>query len=502
MSSFGLCSPEVNKEKKEFFDYLARNFLGLTYDDVTLKTGYSKTPVPSTETLFSIRTPLKIPLVSAAMDTVTESEMAIAMALNGGIGIIHKNLTPDEQAREVARVKSYLNGLIDNPVCVYPDQTIDDLLRMKEENGYKFHKFPVVDREGRLLGVLTRKDFEYIEDSSRRIGGIMTKEGLVFEEQGCSIEEAYDIMKERRISTLPLVDNNKKLKGMYVFDDLKEIKKGNRDNYNLDDNNRLIFGAAVGVGEDAIERGYMLIKEGVDVLVTDAAHIDTEPGHKIIKDLLKLYGDRVDIVAGNISEPESAEEIAKLGVHGIKVGQGPGRICSTRKVAGVGAPQISAVYRCALVAHRYGIPVCADGGIKYTGDVPKAIAAGAHSVMMGGVFAGTEEAPGEKKEKDGKYYKCYRGMGSLEAMKANRGSRERYMQKDGQPLVAEGVSKDVPFKGPVELILAQYIGALKRSMAYYLGVSNIQELIEKGRFQRITPAGNIESMPFIELSDL
>ena len=483
-----------------FFKAMEEHGLALSYDDVQLKSGGTDV-MPSEvslESKFSRNVGLKIPIVSAAMDTVTEYRLAVELAKLGGIGVIHRSLTPEKQAAEVARVKFYLNGRIDKPICLKPDQTVESVLAMKADKGYRFNSFPVLDFEGRVVGVVTNNDFEFCVDNSRKIEEIMSKE-ITFADAEVKIEEAFKLMLESRKKVLPLLDKNQQLAGLYTLKDLKRIILGEQSSYNLDPKGRLRVAAAVGTGPDSVVRIEELVKKQVDAVVIDTAHADSKNVLEFLKAVKQQY-PCLDVVAGNISEPESAQRLCEAGADGIKVGQGPGAICTTRVVAGIGCPQITAVYSCAKVAGHYNIPICADGGIKYSGDIPKALGSGAHSVMLGSLLAGTDESPGERIFKDGRQWKFYRGMGSLGAMMDNRACRERYGQSspegetEGRKLVPEGVEGMVPYKGKVEDVIFQYIGGLRSGMGY-VGAANIEELREKARFHRVTQAGQREAHP-------
>ena len=484
-------------KKDVFFQKMDELGLALTYADVRLRTSYSETMPDdvSLSTRFSRHVPLKIPLVSAAMDTVTTSRLAIEMASMGGLGIIHKNLSPKEQASEVAKVKLYLNGVVDTPICVRATETIGTILKRREEKGYSFHSFPVIDEHGKLVGILTKNDFEFCDDVRKTAREVMAS-NLVLVRSRVGTEEAYAIMKKNKKKVLPVVNADGGVGGMYTFKDLKRLM-GGLSEHNVDERNQLRVGAAIGVGNDALERSSLLVEKHVDVLVIDTAHGDSKSVIETLKHLKGIYGDRVDIVAGNISEANSVERLIAAGADGVKVGQGPGSICTTRIIAGIGSPQVSAVYGCARVASQGEIPVCADGGVKYSGDIPIAIAAGASSVMLGSMLAGTEEAPGELVFFEGRQWKQYRGMGSMGAMEANRGSRERYSQGDvmrKSDLVPEGVEGLVPYKGNVRNVLVQYMGGLRRGMGY-TGTTTIKELQERADFIRLSPAGDTESHP-------
>lgn len=481
--------------EKELLEQALNNNLALTYEDVRVRTGYSKfmPDEVNIESLFSRNVRLKTPIISAAMDRVTEYELAIEIAKIGGLGIIHKNMNCDEQARQVGRVKHYLNGLIQRPIMFFEHDRVEAILARKKQKGYRFNSFPILDSEHRLVGVLSGNDFDFCEDTQLQAKEVMSRDVLVGEE--CTtLEYAYDLMKKNRVKVLPLVDSNRMVKGMYVFSDVKRILTGDAVGYNLDDKGQLRVGAAVGVYEDAYSRIEALKNEHVDVVVIDTAHGDSKGVIETVKELKKNWGSELEVVAGNISVGESAGRLVDAGVDGIKVGQGPGSICTTRMVAGVGRPQVSAVYECTKFAS--GVPVCADGGIRNSGDLVVAIAAGAHSVMLGNLLAGTAEAPGEIEYWEGRRWKSYRGMGSMGAMNDNKGSRDRYLQGDRKKgkFVPEGIEGRVPYLGPVREVLYQYIGGLRSGMGY-VGAKDIEELRVKGEFDRITLAGKEESAP-------
>ncbi len=479
--------------KDRFFEKMEEMEIALTFDDVRLRSGYSEVMPDSVdlESRFSRSVSMKIPIASAAMDTVTEHRMGIEMALLGGIGVIHKNMSPEEQASKVARVKYYLNGLIDKPICIKRDQTVADVLKIKEEKEYSFNTFPVVDDQNRLVGILSKNDFDFCEDNSLPVDKVMSK-NIITAPAGTSIKEAYKIMMETKKKVLPLVTGKGVIDGMYVFKDLQRIIRKNPAKYNTDKNGQLIAAAAIGVND--FERLNLLIEKKVNVVVIDTAHADTKSVIDTLKEIKKRYS--VDVVVGNVSESVSVERLAKAGADGIKVGQGPGSICTTRVIAGIGSPQVSAVYKCSKVADKYGIPVCADGGLKYSGDIPIAIGAGASSVMMGGMISGTKEAPGEVIFRKGRQWKLYRGMGSIGAMKDHKGSRERYNQVSSgkKELIAEGVEGLKPYKGELSEVMFQYVNGLRRGMGY-VGAKNIKELREKANFVRMSEAGRSESHP-------
>ncbi len=460
----------------------------LTFDDVLLVPAYSEV-LPrdvdvSTKLTNEIR--LNIPLLSAAMDSVTEARMAIAIAQEGGIGIIHKNLTVEEQAQQVDRVKKYESVVILKPKTLEPEQRVADALKiMKEE---QISGFPVVRADGVLVGIVTNRDLRFEEDPEKKISEIMTK-NVVTASKDISIEEAKRILHRHRIEKLPLVDDAGRLKGLITMTDIE--KRERFPNSCKDELGRLRVGAAVGVSFDRDARVEALLKAGADCIVIDTAHGHSKGVIESIKAIKKNF--RCQLIAGNIATKEAAEALIEAGVDAIKVGVGPGSICTTRIVTGIGVPQITAIMDAVSVARKKGIPVIADGGIKYSGDVTKALAAGAHSVMIGGLFAGTEESPGETILYQGRTFKLYRGMGSIEAMK--RGSKDRYYQDDVESelkFVPEGIEGRVPHKGPLASTIYQLIGGLKAGMGY-LGCRTIEELHKKARFVKLTPAGLRES---------
>ena len=479
-------------QKKSVLERAREEYLALTYDDVRLRTDYSEV-LPneaSTESRLSRNIKLKIPIVSAAMDTVTESKMAIALAKLGGIGVIHRGLSIEEQASQVARVKNHLNGLLGRPICVYEDDTVEAVLKKREEKRYEFHSFPVLNRKERFVGLVTGNDFELCDDSSSTIERIMST-AIITAPPETQIEEAYRIMKEQKKKILPLIDDDGLIRGMYVLSDVKRIQTGSAENYNVDQKGQLRVAAAIGAGEEAFERTKALVGKNVDAIVIDTAHADTKD---VVETLRKIKSNfSIDVIVGNVSVGESAVRLAKAGADGIKVGQGGGSICTTRVIAGIGRPQVSAIYDCATAISDYNIPICADGGLRHSGDIPIAIAAGAHSVMMGSMLAGLDESPGEIVFMKGKRWKGYRGMGSIGAMQESQGARERYHQGKGN-LVPEGIEGLVPYKGTLAEAMIQYIGGLTKGMGY-VGAKTIEDLIEKGQFDRITNAGLSESHP-------
>ncbi len=467
-------------------------FEGITFDDVLLLPSHSKV-LPREADITSYLTPaikLNIPFISAAMDTVTESEMAIAMAAQGGIGFIHKNMSIERQAEEVDKVKRSESGMIHDPITISPDSTVADALNLMAK--FRISGIPIVDDSKKLIGILTNRDLRFEPNLGQPVSDVMTKENLRTAPVGTTLEQAEILLQKYRIEKLPVVDKRGVLKGLITFKDISKKKKF--PNACKDELGRLRVGAAVGVGKDTLERVAALIVANADVIVVDTAHGHSQGVLNTIKLIRKKYKD-LQLIAGNIVTKEAALELYKCGVDGIKVGIGAGSICTTRVIAGVGVPQISSVYEVAVAMKGKGIPVIADGGIKQTGDVPKAIAAGADTVMIGGMFAGVDETPGEKVLFEGRSFKVYRGMGSLGAMK--EGSKDRYFQDaedDIKKLVPEGVEGRVPYKGPLADTIYQFIGGLKAAMGY-CGVKNIGELKSKTKFVKISNAGLRESHP-------
>jgi len=463
---------------------------GLTFDDVLLVPAHS-TILPRDVNLTTNLTrniSLNIPLVSAAMDTVTEARTGICMAREGGLGIIHKNLSIEEQAHEVDKVKKSESGMIVDPITMRPNQKISEALDIMTR--YRISGVPITKPNGKLVGILTNRDLRFETNYDLPISARMTKRNLVTVEVGTTLEQAKEHLKHTRVEKLLVVDEDRFLKGLITIKDIEKVKK--YPNACKDNLGRLRVGAAVGPTPDMEARMEALIRVGVDVLVIDTAH-----GHSQIV-IEALYRAKstfpgIEIIAGNIATAEAAEALIKAGADGIKIGIGPGSICTTRVVAGVGVPQITAIHECSRVAHRHGIPVIADGGIKYSGDLPKAVTAGADSIMIGSLFAGTEESPGDTVLYQGRTYKTYRGMGSIGAMKD--GSKDRYFQSDvGEDvkLVPEGIEGMVPVRGPLSANIHQLLGGLRSGMGY-TGAGSIKELQEKGSFIRITGAGLKES---------
>jgi len=468
----------------------------LTFDDVLLAPNYSEVlpAMVSLETKFSRNVPLRSPLVSSPMDTVTEHKMAIAMALGGGLGIIHKNFSAAEQAVEVELVKRFENGFIPDPVTIDPDKTVDAVYKIRKEKGYK--KIPVVNKRGQLLGLVTDLDYFWPDDRRKKVRQVMTKiKDLITTTEQTTLKRANEIIRTKKLSILCIVTKAGKLHAIVTRKDLE--KNETYPNANKDSEKRLRCGAAVGAGKDAIERARALVVAGVDVLVVDTAHGHSKGVLETIQALKKDSVARVvDIVGGNIATSSGAQALVAAGVDGIKVGVGPGSICTTRVVAGVGIPQITAVMNAVSGRGKHGaIPVIADGGIKYSGDIVKALAAGADTAMIGSLFAGTEESPGETEFYAGRMYKNYRGMGSLGAM--SRGSKDRYAQSsvtDESKLVPEGIEGRILYRGPVEATLYQLIGGIRSGMGY-LGAKNISQLHKSASFVKISNAGLIESHP-------
>lgn len=479
-----------------FFMNFARKLLqmhkligeGLTFDDVLLIPDYSevlpKDVTVSTLLTASIR--LNIPLLSAGMDTVTESEMAIAMARQGGIGIIHKNMPDEVQADEVDRVKRSQNVVISEPFYLSPQHRVSEAAELMAK--YKISGVPVTDN-GKLVGIITNRDIRFETDHSKHISEVMTADNVITAPLGTNLEQAKDILMRFKIEKLPLVDENNMLRGLIT---IKDIEKAIRfPNAAKDEKGRLLVGAAVGTSPDTIDRARILYQAGVDVIVVDTAHGHSKGVLDMVRLIKKTFPD-LQLIAGNVATGDATIALIKAGADAIKVGIGPGSICTTRVIAGVGVPQITAIYDCAEAAKSYGIPIIADGGIKYSGDIVKAIAAGAHSCMLGSLFAGCQESPGATELFHGRRYKVYRGMGSIGAMK--KGSKDRYFQDDAQKLVPEGIEGRVAYQGPLADTVFQLVGGLRAGMGY-CGAASLEDLRVSAKFMRITSAGLRESHP-------
>jgi len=465
---------------------------GLTYDDVLLVPAYSEV-LPrevNIQSRFTKNITINVPIVSAAMDTVTESRMAIAMAREGGIGVLHKNMTIEDQALKVRKVKRAESGMIMDPVTLPLDSTVRDAKASMKE--HSIGGIPIVDAEKKLIGIVTNRDLRFEKNDGRPISEVMTSENLVTVGEGTSLQQAEVILQENKIEKLPVVNQKEELVGLITFRDITKLTQkpiANKDQYG-----RLRVAAAIGVTGDAVDRAGALVKAGVDAIIIDTAHGHTKGVVGILKEVKKSFPE-LDVVVGNIATAEAARYLVEAGADAVKVGIGPGSICTTRVVAGVGFPQFSAVLEVAAALKGTGVPVIADGGIRYTGDIPKAIAAGADTVMLGSLLAGTKESPGETIIYEGRKFKSYRGMGSVEAMK--QGSKDRYFQDvedDIKKLVPEGIVGRVPYKGELMESMHQFIGGLRAGMGY-CGAKDIETLKESGRFVKITSSGIHESHP-------
>jgi IMP dehydrogenase len=464
---------------------------GLTFDDVLLIPLYSEVLPREVDlsSMFSRNIRLNTPIVSAAMDTVTEDELAIAIAREGGIGVIHKNMSIERQAAQVKRVKRAENVMILDPITIDLDSTVADALNLMME--YKIGGIPVIDRNRVLRGIVTTRDLRFENNRKRKITEVMTK-NLITTNHLTNLNEAASILQKHKIEKLPMVDEAGKLTGLITYKDITKTK--DRPNSCKDEKGRLRVAAAVGIASDTLERADALINANVDAIVIDTAHAHTKSVIKILKDIRKKYAS-TDIIAGNIGTAEAAKKLVDEGADAVKVGIGPGSICTTRVIAGVGIPQLSAIFNVAKAIEGSGVPIIADGGIRYSGDIIKAIAAGADSIMAGSLFAGVEESPGETIIYNGRKFKAYRGMGSIEAMQ--QGSKDRYFQDiedDIQKLVPEGIAARVPYKGTLSEVIYQMTGGLRAGMGY-VGAKNINILKKEGKFVRITGSGIIESHP-------
>lgn len=464
---------------------------GLTFDDVLLVPAFSNVIPKDVKlgTKISRNITLNTPIVSAAMDTVTESKMAIAMAREGGIGVIHKNMSIEEQARKVKQVKRAENGMIYDPVTIYKTQTVADALSMMKE--FKIGGIPVIDNERQLIGIVTNRDLRFELSMSKPISEVMTYKNIVTAHQKTNLEQAAAILQQHKIEKLPVVDNNNMLIGLITYKDITKAK--DRPNACKDPNGQLRVAAAIGTTSDTLKRAEALVKAGVDAIIIDTAHGHSSGVIEVLKEVKSVFSN-IDIIVGNIATAEAAKALIDAGADGLKVGIGPGSICTTRVIAGVGVPQLSAIFDVAEAAQNSGVPVIADGGLRYSGDMVKAIAAGASCVMAGSLFAGVEESPGETIIYNGRKYKSYRGMGSIEAMQ--QGSGDRYFQdpeSEVTKLVPEGIVARVPYKGTLSEVIYQMLGGLRAGMGY-CGAENIDKLHE-AKFVRITNSGISESHP-------
>ncbi len=461
---------------------------GITFDDVLLVPARSKVLPRDIQvaTRLTQNIKLNIPIISAGMDTVTESRMAIAMAREGGVGVIHRNMSILEQADEVDKVKRSEHGVITNPFYLSPEHAVNDAAALMER--YRISGVPITV-DGKLKGIITNRDLRFEEDYTKKIGEVMSQENLVTAPEGTTLNEAQEILRNHKVEKLPIVDDEYTLKGLITIKDIEKAIEFPRSA--KDESGRLLAAAAVGVGTDMNKRVNALVESGIDVIVVDTAHGHNEVVLEAVAAIKEKY-PKVEIVAGNIATREAAKDLIKAGADGIKVGVGPGSICTTRVIAGVGVPQITAIMEACSVAREKGIPVIADGGIKFSGDVAKALAAGADVVMIGSLLAGTEESPGDFEIYQGRSFKVYRGMGSIGAMKS--GSKDRYMQEDDQKLVPEGIEGRVPYRGTISDMIYQLVGGVKSGMGY-AGVKDLEELKTKTRFVKVSTAGLRESHP-------
>jgi len=464
---------------------------GLTFDDVLLLPRYSEiTPdMVSLKARLTKHITLNIPLLSAAMDTVTESQMAIALAREGGIGIIHKNMSIEQQAKEVDKVKRSENGVITDPITLSADKTLADALHIMAD--YHISGIPVTDENKKLIGIITNRDIKFEHDLNKTIAEVMTKENLVVGKVGTSLDEAKQILAQARKEKLPIVDDDFRLKGLITIKDIDKIQQ--YPNSAKDKYGRLLCGAGLGITKDYLIRAKALVEAGVDVFVLDSAHGDSKNVCVALKKLKETYPE-IDVIAGNVATYEGAKHLMEAGADAVKVGMGPGSICTTRVISGMGVPQITAVMEARRAGEEFDCPIIADGGIKYSGDITKALAAGADTCMMGAIFGGCEEAPGETELYHGRKYKVYRGMGSLAAMEQAHGSSDRYFQSGHRKLVPEGVEGRVPFRGNASDVIFELLGGIRSGMGY-LGVATIKELQDKGEFIKITSASLKESHP-------
>ncbi|RAK14198.1 inosine-5'-monophosphate dehydrogenase [Anoxybacillus vitaminiphilus] len=464
---------------------------GLTFDDVLLIPAKSEVLPRDVDVTVKLSDTLQlnIPIISAGMDTVTEAEMAIAMARQGGLGIIHKNMSIEQQAEQVDKVKRSERGVITDPFFLTPEHQVYDAEHLMGK--YRISGVPIVNNEveQKLVGIITNRDLRFIQDYSTKISDVMTKENLITAPVGTTLEEAEKILQKYKVEKLPLVDENGVLKGLITIKDIEKVIEF--PNSAKDAKGRLLVGAAVGVTADTMIRVKKLVEANVDVIVVDTAHGHSKGVLETVRKIRQEYPD-LNIIAGNVATAEATRDLIEAGANIIKVGIGPGSICTTRVVAGVGVPQITAIYDCATEARKHGVPIIADGGIKYSGDIVKALAAGAHAVMLGSLLAGVTESPGETEIYQGRRFKVYRGMGSVAAME--KGSKDRYFQEDNKKFVPEGIEGRVPYKGPLADTIYQLVGGLRSGMGY-CGTKNLEELREKTQFVRMTGAGLRESHP-------
>lgn len=466
--------------------------LALTFDDVFLRPKYSEILPDEADltTKFSKNISMNIPIVSAAMDTVTEAQAAIVLAQQGGIGTIHKNLTPKHQAREIEKVKKYESGMILDPITIHPDEPLSKVAAVTAR--YKISGLPVIDEYNKLIGIVTNRDMRFETNLTKTVKEIMTSKNLITSQEGITLDQAKEILKEHRIEKLPVVDKDGYLKGLITIKDIEKAiayPKSNKDSFG-----RLRVSAAVGVGEKEFKRAAILIEANVDALVVDTAHGHSKGVIEMVR-ALKADFPKIDVVAGNVATAEACQDLIKAGADAIKVGIGPGSICTTRIIAGIGVPQMSAIIDCKEICHEAKIPYIADGGIKYSGDLVKALAGGASSVMIGSLFAGTDESPGEMILYQGRSYKVYRGMGSLGAMV--QGAKDRYGQghvEDKEKLVPQGIEGQVPYRGSLSSVIYQLVGGIRAGMGY-LGARTIDELREKAEFVQVSTAALKESHP-------
>jgi IMP dehydrogenase len=485
----------ASAQKEAFFSDMDAAHLALTFDDVLVDPARSYVGVNEVNTTsrFSRNVELKIPMVSAAMDRVTTSDMAIAMAMLGGIGVIHAAQTVEDQKREVRAVKLRLNPLIERPITVKANQRIESVLKRCDKRGYNFRSFPVLDVDGKLVGVLTNDNIDFADSPQRRVKSVMTPlEEVIQAPVGTTIEKAYKLMAKRQKKMLPLVDEFGAVQGLYVWSDVKRIVRGNAAHYNVDNEGRLRVAAAIPTDEEGIERVHEMAHY-LDAVVLDTAQGDSKYIFPILEKL-KAEFPQLDVVAGNVSVGPSARDLAEAGADGIKVGQGPGSICTTRPETGMGRPQVTAVHDCARAVDKYDVPICADGGIAQRGDIMIALAAGGHSVMMGNMLAGTDEAPGQVISHNGKQVMSYRGQGSSSALRDSPSNRKRYAQGANYEPLPEGIEAYVPYKGSVHRVVGELVKALRKGMTY-VGADTIDYLRTESTLTRITNNGARESLP-------